>query len=136
MQLVAVEKFTLGEGRYSLVSLGSYDLWIMERIWRGNRRNVSSVPRGEYKLELHHGTKYPNTWALVGLTVAAVAEAEPWKSRSACVIHRAKWPTDLEGCLSFAYSISASGEATGYEAATAAVLAALDLSEQNSITLI
>ena len=117
MQLVASLMFDDFNGKYSLLEADGLSLWLMEREWNGNRRNISCVPRGEYQLVRHHGTKYPNTWALVGSTVAGGVSPAVGKSRNACVLHKARFPSDLEGCLCVSKSVSAWGEALEVAAA-------------------
>lgn len=136
MQLVATRKFEDFGGVYSLLEWGDLSLWLMEREWNGNRRNVSCVPRGEYKLVRHHGTKYPDTWALVGLTVGGGVHAIQGKSRYACVIHSAAFPSDLEGCLAPAEAIGSHGVAINSKQATELLLTKLDQVEATEHDLI
>ena len=135
MQLVASQMFDDFGGKFSLLEAGDVSLWIMEREWNGNRRNVSCVPRGAYELVRHHGTKYPDTWALKGLTVAGGALPDRTKARFACVIHAAKHPTDLEGCLAPAEAIDSHGQAINSHLATASLLAILETAETHDLIL-
>lgn len=119
-------KFQENRGVYSILSntSGSLFMWVMEREWKHNQRSASCVPRDEYVFERHHGTKYPDTFALVGDGVGHLkSEGKP---RFACCLHSAVFPTDLEGCLSGALSIGAAGNANGSEEATQALRAYLD----------
>lgn len=135
MQLVASHMFDDFGGKFSLLEAGDVSLWIVEREWNGNRRNVSCVPRGVYELVRHHGTKYPDTWALKGLTVAGGAFPDRSKARFACVIHAAKHPTDLEGCLAPAEAIDSHGQAINSHLATASLLAILETAETHDLIL-
>ena len=135
MQLVASQMFDDFGGKFSLLEAGDVSLWIMEREWNGNRRNVSCVPRGTYELVRHHGTKYPDTWALKGLTVAGGALPDRTKARFACVIHAAKHPTDLEGCLAPAEAIDSHGQSIDSHLATASLLAILETAETHDLIL-
>lgn len=135
MQIVASQVFDDFGGKFSLLEAGDVSLWIMEREWNGNRRNVSCVPRGAYKLVRHHGTKYPDTWALKGLTVAGGAEPDRSKARFACVIHSAKHPTDLEGCLAPAEAISSHGQTINSRQATDSLLGILESAETHDLIL-
>ena len=135
MQLVASQMFDDFGGKFSLLEAGDVSLWIVEREWNGNRRNVSCVPRGAYELVRHHGTKYPDTWALKGLTVAGGALPDRTKARFACVIHAAKHPTDLEGCLAPAEAIDSHGQAINSHLATASLLAILETAETHDLIL-
>lgn len=135
MQIVVSHVFDDFGGKFSLLEAGDVSLWIMEREWNGNRRNVSCVPRGEYELVRHHGTKYPNTWALKGLTVAGGAVPDRSKARFACVIHSAKHPTDLEGCLAPAEAISSHGQTINSRQATDSLLGILESAETHDLIL-
>ena len=135
MQIVVSHVFDDFGGKFSLLEAGDVSLWIMEREWNGNRRNVSCVPRGEYELVRHHGTKYPDTWALKGLTVAGGAVPDRTKARFACVIHSAKHPTDLEGCLAPAEAISSHGQAINSRQATDSLLGILESAETHDLIL-
>lgn len=135
MQIVVSHVFDDFGGKFSLLEAGDVSLWIMEREWNGNRRNVSCVPRGNYKLVPHHGTKYPNTWALKGLTVAGGDVPDRSKARFACVIHSAKHPTDLEGCLAPAEAISSHGQAINSRQATDSLLGILESAETHDLIL-
>lgn len=135
MQLVASYRFDDFGGRYSLLEVGDLSLWLIEREWNGNRRNVSCVPRGEYKLERHNGRKYRDTWALVGLTVGGGPTPLPGKTRYACVIHAAQYPSDLEGCLAPARAINSQGAAIDSQIATTRLLALLDEDETHDLIL-
>tara|TARA_R110000796_G_scaffold174313_1_gene291273 strand:+ start:138 stop:548 length:411 start_codon:yes stop_codon:yes gene_type:complete len=135
VQIVVSHVFDDFGGKFSLLEAGDVSLWIMEREWNGNRRNVSCVPRGEYELVRHHGTKYPNTWALKGLTVAGGAVPDRSKARFACVIHSAKHPTDLEGCLAPAEAISSHGQTINSRQATDSLLGILESAETHDLIL-
>jgi len=135
VQIVVSHVFDDFGGKFSLLEAGDVSLWIMEREWNGNRRNVSCVPRGEYELVRHHGTKYPKTWALKGLTVAGGAVPDRSKARFACVIHSAKHPTDLEGCLAPAEAISSHGQAINSRQATDSLLGILESAETHDLIL-
>lgn len=125
--------FDLDRGRYSILAGDDWQLWIMEREWKFNRPHVSAVPRDEYTLERHNGTKYKNTWALIGDGVGH--HASEGKPRSACVIHKALWPTDLEGCLAAAYSIGTSGEAIDSDEATKYLLGLLSKEDTHQVLM-
>jgi hypothetical protein len=75
----------------------------VEREWMGNLPNISCVPVGFYLLRRHNGTKYKNTYALVGATVSRAKEASI--PRYACVGHKATTGEQLQGCFAWAYGI-------------------------------
>ena len=136
MQLVASSVFSDFGGLYSLLEVGDRAFWIMEREWSGNRRSVSCVPRGEYRLVRHRGLKYPNTWALDGLTVAPRMGMEPQRARYACVIHAAPFPNSLKGCLAVARAITAIGATVDSKEATAELLGLLDDEDGHDLILL
>ena len=111
MILTMTQMFDVHGGRYSILAHAAWQCWVMEREWKFTRRNVSCVPRDEYLLEPHSTEKYPRTWALLGSGVShSEIEGVP---RYACVLHKAIFPSDLEGCLTLAKSISCYGAAHG-----------------------
>ena len=103
--LTMTHKFDEHNGRFSILANndGSLLMWIMEREWKHNQQNVSCIPRDEYILEPHSGTKYQDTFALIGDGVGHYKDEG--KPRFACVIHKAVFPYSLKGCLAPAKSI-------------------------------
>lgn len=83
---------------YGILSVEDRKYMTCERMWNDNIPGESAVPTGFYVLEPHDGSKYKETFALVGATVSHVSS--PGIPRSACVIH---WEDDgrfLQGCVS------------------------------------
>lgn len=76
----------------------------LERCWNGNKPGKSCVPAGFYYLEPHNGTKYKETFALIGAQVSHAKE--PGVPRFACVVHQAPTGLSLEGCTSFGLHLS------------------------------
>ncbi len=74
-------------------------LHTLERPWEGNKPHLSCVPAGRYVLDPHSTEKYPQTWALVGDTVAHWPTDRPAKERSACVFHAGNWMRNTTGCI-------------------------------------
>ena len=111
MIFTMTKMFDMRQGRYSILALGDFSCWIMERDWLFNRPNVSCVPRDEYTLERHSSEKYPDTWALIGDGVSH--HQTKGIPRFACVLHQAVYPIDLEGCLAPCLSINTTGVALG-----------------------
>ncbi len=75
-----------------------------EREWRANQPNVSCVPCGFYLLEPHDGTRYQDTFALIGSTVSHLGDGAG-VTRSACVFHKASKGSQLQGCIALGDSI-------------------------------
>jgi len=84
-------------GTFGKLIVGDLELWTVEQIWNDNKVAASCVPEGEYTLEHHQSSRYPDTWALVGETVSH------WpgegKQRSACVFHAGNTASDVRGCI-------------------------------------
>lgn len=123
--LTLTHMFDYWRGRYSILSdEANLSVWVMEREWFLNRRGESCVPRGEYVLEPHNGTKYKNTYAVVGEGVGHTPE--DGKARYACVFHAAVFPTQLQGCFAPAHSIGVAGAAIESREALEKLLAYFD----------
>lgn len=96
-------KLTLPNG----VQLFTLELpWVPDPSYPGGKPNVSCVPVGTYKLELHDTVKHPKTFALVNPALWVVHEPDPAlpgtaqrNDRFACLIHVANVVADLEGCI-------------------------------------
>ena len=111
MILTMTEMMNAFGGRYSVLQHENKLWWVMERRWYFNMPNISCVPRDEYTLERHDGNRYHNTWALIGDGVGHYAHEG--KPRSACVLHTATLPSQLEGCLTVCLAVNAKGQVSG-----------------------
>jgi hypothetical protein len=89
-------------GRIEITKGPSFEAISVERNWHGNVAGLSCVPAGFYYLEPHNGTKYQDTWALIGAEVSHQAEG---LARSACVLHWSPSGAGLEGCISAGYRL-------------------------------
>lgn len=78
---------------------------VVERGWHDNRPGKSCVPAGSYNFEVHDGTKYKQTLALVGATVSHFGDGAR-VTRSACVLHKAAFGLQLQGCISIGTGIT------------------------------
>ena len=93
-----LERFCYGPfGTFGRLLIGDLELWTVERPWKDNEPSVSCIPEGEYTLEPHSSSKFPDTWALVGETVSHYPE--PGKTRSAILIHVGNTMQDVIGCI-------------------------------------
>lgn len=76
-----------------------------EQPWRDNAKGRSCVPAGDYELRPWDSDKYGAVVVLVNpdLMVYAnehdVPKQERGVARSACLIHAANWPHQLQGCV-------------------------------------
>ena len=125
------EMYSMAGGRFSILAYGEVRCWVMEREWQFNRPGTG-VPKDEYRLERHNGTKYKDTWALIGDGVSHMQT--PGIPRYACVIHAASYPSNLKGCLAPATGITPHGLTVNSEKATAMLLA--DLGREDSHTIL
>jgi hypothetical protein len=92
------------EGKLSLDSTVLYSMelpWVPEEGFPGGRPDKSCVPAGEYQLELHDTPKHPKTFALVNPSLGVIHEYNSMfpNYRTACLIHVANYPDELEGCI-------------------------------------
>jgi hypothetical protein len=130
MILTITEMYTSRGGRYSILAYGDVMFWVMERAYEFNRSGTG-VPKDEYILERHYGSKYKGTWALIGDGVAHLSS--PGIPRYACVIHPASYPADLQGCLAPCKAVNAHGMTIDSTEATRELLADLDREDQHML---
>ena len=73
----------------------------VEQPWRENRRFVSCVPTGTYKLEDFQSERYGDTLALSNpdLDVVVYQNDATEGQRYACLFHAANWSHQLQGCI-------------------------------------
>lgn len=77
----------------------------VEQPWRDNAKGRSCVPEGDYELRPWDSDRYGRVVVLVNpaLQVYAIEAAIPREqrgiARSACLIHAANWPHQLQGCI-------------------------------------
>lgn len=84
-------------GTFGRLIVGDLKLWTVEKPWANNVPRESCVPEGEYTLEHHEGSKYKDTWALIGETVSHwPGEGKP---RSTCVFHKGNSMHNVLGCI-------------------------------------
>lgn len=78
-----------------------------EQPWNNNKKRVSCIPEGKYKLVTHNSAKYGQVVAFVNpeLHVFHNEYDMPQEmrdnegGRSVCLIHAANWPRELQGCV-------------------------------------
>jgi hypothetical protein len=63
-------------------------IWTLEKPWLNNRRNVSSIPCGDYELELWSSEAHPNCFHLKDVP-----------NRDNILIHIGNYYTDSLGCI-------------------------------------
>jgi len=91
-------------GTFGRLIVGDLKLWTVEQPWNDNLPKRSCVPEGVYTLEHHEGSKYKDTWALVGETVSH------WpgegKKRATCVFHKGNTAGNVWGCIAPGMTLS------------------------------
>jgi len=80
--------------------------WVPDPNCPGGQPDVSCVPPGTYQLVLHDTVKHPKTFALVNPDLGVIHEPDPAHPnfRTACLIHVANFPRELEGCIGIGMS--------------------------------
>jgi hypothetical protein len=77
--------------------------WIAERPWRGNKKNVSCVPVGEYICNRYKSKKFGETFQLMGVP-----------NRTYILFHVGNYPEkDSQGCLLVGDKLMAGTPAVG-----------------------
>jgi hypothetical protein len=99
-------------GMFGMIEAGPTRLMTIERRWKENVARESCVPAGLYKLEPHSGTRFKDTWALVGAGVVHWPDTDP-KTREAVLIHPANFAHQLEGCIAPGIGIEFFGDVLG-----------------------
>lgn len=95
---------------YGTIRIGSLELQTLELPWSPEpgalcgRPDRSCVPAATYQLAIHDSPAHPRTWALVNTDLNVYHELPPdlpagCIARSACLIHVANYPSQLEGCI-------------------------------------
>jgi hypothetical protein len=70
----------------------------IEKPWASNAPFVSCVPEGTYGLVEYNSPKFGDTWALVNHD-CGVGLYQGDSDRYACLIHKANWVHQLQGCI-------------------------------------
>ena len=96
------------QGRLSFSTPGQdFECFTIERPWvpmpgsKGGLSGKSCVPRGLYRLEVHHSEAHPNTWALVNEDLDVIHYEDPTRPQLRCLvlIHVANLARELRGCI-------------------------------------
>jgi len=72
--------------------------YTIERPWLDNKRNISSIPTGEYTCMPYSSQRYKNVW-----------ELQDVPGRSKILIHVANTASDVQGCIGVGDSIGSLG---------------------------
>ena len=96
-----------GVGTFGQLHAGATRIYTVEKPWLpstdglpGGQPFESCVPVGRYDLVPFDSPKHPDCWALENeLLGVSVANQRPTVPRYACLIHKANWPKDVQGCI-------------------------------------
>lgn len=86
------------------------ELYVIERPWKENQRNISCIPTGAYSVKKRDGTnpdlRFPVAW-----------EIQDVPNRSAILFHEANFPDEVHGCLApnLELGLKEFGEIRGYK---------------------
>lgn len=93
-----------GVGVFGTFNIADAKYPTAEREDLGNKRNVSCIPAGVYKL-IPHISRRKNKkvgglcYAIVNEEIGVYHYPDPKAIRFGCLIHIANWPIELEGCV-------------------------------------
>ena len=69
-------------------------LFTIERPWLQNKKDISCIPEGKYKVVKYSSKKFPDVWQL-----------EDVKDRTLILIHKANFASQLKGCIALGTSV-------------------------------
>ena len=110
MNTLRVERFaadrTSDTGVFGRLYLNGRDFGVtVEQPWRDNAKGRSCIPEGDYALRPWDSDKYGSVVVIVNpalnvyATEAEIPREQRGIARSACLIHAANWPHQLQGCI-------------------------------------
>lgn len=93
-----------------------------EQPWRDNKKRISCIPEGSYKLVAHNSAKYGQVVAFVNHDLDVYhneydmsdEKRETEGGRSVCLIHAANWPRELQGCVAVGHKVIDYGMPNGW----------------------
>lgn len=87
------DNYSLGKCYIQIDNVKHYIGCSLERGWQDNKKNISCVPAGEYKLKHEYSGKFKKKlWELYGVP-----------GRSECKFHVANFWRQLNGCIALGY---------------------------------
>jgi hypothetical protein len=104
MSYILLERFGYTPlGTFGRLIYGDKRYFTVERPWENNRRFVSCIPEGRYKVIWHNSPKFGRTLAVIGGTVS-LHQNEKFE-RYAILFHAANTMDDLNGCIGVGRSL-------------------------------
>lgn len=108
MHLIIVRDTARADATLGTLTIGTLVLQTLERPWvpmdgaACGRPDASCIPDGDYALVRHDTAKHPKTFAFVSGELGVYHEPGDVPAgciaRTACLLHPANWPSQLEGC--------------------------------------
>jgi len=87
---------------------GNAFCYAIEQNWKNNQPFITCVPDGEYLLNMFESKKYGSTFAVVNRELNVFENAtdrDAPNDRYACLLHKANWSHELQGCIAFGQDI-------------------------------
>lgn len=121
--------------------------YAIEQNWEHNRPFISCVPDGVYRLRKFGSGKYGDTFALENSDLRVFANMRDTLNKSdryACLLHKANWSHELQGCIAFGQDIRCGKKSDKYsnqlmvtssKKTTETVLSLLKDSENNTLEI-
>jgi hypothetical protein len=101
-QAILRRLFFSPDGTFGQLELGGVILCkTVERPWLDNKRLVSCIPTGDYKVVKRTSPKYGHHWHIKGVP-----------NRSLILFHNANYPSELQGCVGVGRNYMIGGKET------------------------
>lgn len=104
MSYISLERFAYTPfGTFGRLVYGENRYFTVERPWDNNKKKISCIPEGRYKVVWYDAPTFGKTLAIVGGTVSLYDD--PKFARSAVLFHAANTMDDLQGCIGLGRSL-------------------------------
>ncbi len=104
MSYILLERFGYTPfGAFGRLIYGENRYFTIERPWEDNKKSVSCIPEGRYKVVWYNSPTFGRTLAVVGGTVSLQEDSN--FQRSAILFHAANTMDDLRGCIGLGRSL-------------------------------
>jgi hypothetical protein len=104
MSYIKIERFAYTPfGTFGRLEYDSNKYFTIERPWEDNKKSVSCIPEGRYKVVWYASPTFGRTLAVIGGTVSLFDD--PKFQRSAILFHLANTMDDLRGCIGLGRSL-------------------------------
>lgn len=104
MSYISLERFAYTPfGTFGRLVYGENRYFTVERPWEDNKKRVSCIPEGRYKVVWYPSPTFGKTLAVLGGTVSL--QEDPKSQRSFILFHAANTMDDLMGCIGLGRSL-------------------------------